>query len=174
MAWAPLIVAVSRRGNDLLPGIRAQLDDLGFATVVGSGFESDDQSLIDGICRQLRPPRIAMLFELPSSFTPGSFKVDREASAGIPVLYVWPDLRGSWSPLLVGVSPFGRKAVFALASHLAGAGFPVFVSSVSADDSEAIIARSRLIAPPAGAGFVDVAPDGAINPDIVGLASPLN
>lgn len=167
-AWASLIVATSRRGHDALPYIRAQLEGWGFATIVGSGFTSDDQSVIDRIGRSIRPPRIASLFEEDGSFTPGCLLVDRELE-GIPVLYVWPDLRGSWKPLLVGLTPYGRKAVNMLAAHFAGAGFPAFVSSVPADDSEAIIRRGRLLPPPPGAVFVDHLADGVLD-----VASSLN
>jgi hypothetical protein len=161
-AWAPLIVAVSRRGHDALPSIRAVLVDAGFATVVGAGYSADDQDVIDRVARSITAPRIAELFDEPGSFTPGCLTVEPQ-STGIPVLFVWADLRGSWKPLLVGITPYGRKAVQALAAHVAGAGFPAYVSSVFADHSEAILRLASLIPPPAGAPFVDP-PDGGPSP----------
>lgn len=165
-SWLPLVVAVSEKGHGVIPALRAQLDDYGFQTIVGAGYPTDDQALIDEVGATIRPPRYA---ESVRSFSGSS---QAPASAGravdvdrapVPVLYVWCDTRGSWEPLLVAVSPLGREAAFSLGAHLQDAGFSTFLASLPRDEPWLVYATARSLPPPANAGFVDFAPDGVVS-----------
>lgn len=168
MMWRPFFIAETDRGRDLFPAFIEQLGLLCFTVQPVEISTADDGPLLDAELDQL-----ASCIPLPSSFLvepgpSGSLGVSRSADqSAVVVLYVWPDFVGAWSPLIVASTPTGRTLARSVGEHLAELGVHCWLVGADRDDRDAIASTGRLLAPPAGA-FVDPAPDGVLDHDIIG------
>lgn len=160
--WRPFLIAESDLGRDVFPGLMEQLGLLLFTVQPVEISTADDGPLLDSELDELAesiPLPLASLAELAPS---GALRVSSAADASaVLVLYVWPDSVGAWSPLVVALTPTGRRLAHQLGEHLADMGVNCWLAGVDCDDHELIYATGQLIAPPVGA-FVDPAPDGVL------------
>lgn len=167
-AWRPLLIAITATGRLLAPSLRDHLGNLGFHVHLVD-VEVDDQPLIDAVGAALPSPG----YSLAGSLT-GDARQSSAASSAIPAVYVWSDLNGAWSPLLIATTATGRRYAPQLAALLGDLGVPTWLHAVPQDDNATIYAAARLLRPPADAGFVDFAPDGILDHDVLALASHPN
>lgn len=163
-AWRPLHVGVSPRGRLLAPALRDRLGELGFHVHLVD-LEVDDQPLIDAVGAAMPSPGVSLAGSLPGDARESSF-----ASSAVPAVYVWSDLSGAWSPLLIAITATGRRYAAKLAALLGDLGVPTWLHGVPQDDTATIYAASRLLRPPSTAAFIDFAPDGILDHDVVALS----